>query len=353
VNSALSGRHPGDDLLADLAAEVLPETQARTIEAHVIGCARCADLLSDAESVRRLLVTDDPGPMPLEVLARIEAALQAEAAARAAGGDHLDARGPGVPAGPLHSVPPTGPDAPWGNDWADGTGVQGAVPGAAPTRLDRPGRVARSVRPGGSGPRNRRDARPERPAGFLQRKAGVLLGAAAALVVVGATGVVLSQLGGGNATTAASMTGEAAPGGAAASSPSAGGFADVRYLTSRSQYTTGNLAARAREVLLPAADGPGEARTATRTAAVAPSAATSVTIGPAQALRDSKRLSACIGGLDRDVVPVAVDFAMFQNREAAIVLLPGRDGGYEVWAVDPTCGPDGDGVLGFSTLPAP
>jgi len=350
VNSALPGRHPGDDLLADLAAEVLPETQARTIEAHVIGCPRCAELLSDAESVRRLLVTDDPGPMPPEVLARIESALQAEAAARAAGGDHLDGRGPGAPAAPVHATPPAGPQAPWGRDWADGTGVQDPVPDASPTRLDRPGRVARSVRPGGSGPRNRRDARPDRPAGFLQRRAGVLLGAAAALVLVSATGVVMSQLGGDGSTTSASMSGGPASDEAAAA-PSTGGFADVRFTTSRSEYTSQNLAAQARKVLQQNFDA-SQPRSATRTVA-SPSAFASVTGGPAQALRDSDRLSACIKGLDRDVVPVAVDFSTFQDREAAIILLPGPGGGYEVWAVDPTCGPDGDGVLAFSTLPAP
>src|SRR4051794_37686220 len=74
---AMPGRHPDDDLLADLAADVLPVDQAREVEAHVLACDRCASLLSDAEHVRGLLLADDAGPVPPEIWTRIEAALQA------------------------------------------------------------------------------------------------------------------------------------------------------------------------------------------------------------------------------------------------------------------------------------
>ncbi|GLY14081.1 hypothetical protein Kisp01_10970 [Kineosporia sp. NBRC 101677] len=71
--------HPEDELLADLAADVLPVDAARQVEAHVLTCARCSQVLSDAESVRTLLRQAPREAMPPQVMARLE---QAFAAAR-------------------------------------------------------------------------------------------------------------------------------------------------------------------------------------------------------------------------------------------------------------------------------
>jgi len=82
VSSAVPERHPDQDQLADLAAEVLPREVARSIEAHVMGCRLCEGLLADAERVRRLLFTEDPGPMPDAVWARLQTGLTAESGRR-------------------------------------------------------------------------------------------------------------------------------------------------------------------------------------------------------------------------------------------------------------------------------
>ena len=83
MSSAVPERHPDQDQLADLAAEVLPREVARSIEAHVMGCRLCEGLLADAERVRRLLFTEAPGPMPDAVWARLETGLVAESGRRA------------------------------------------------------------------------------------------------------------------------------------------------------------------------------------------------------------------------------------------------------------------------------
>lgn len=69
--------HPEDELLADLAADVLPIDVARQVEAHVIGCARCSQVLSSAESISALIRQAPPETMPPQVRARLEQALAA------------------------------------------------------------------------------------------------------------------------------------------------------------------------------------------------------------------------------------------------------------------------------------
>jgi anti-sigma factor ChrR (cupin superfamily) len=61
---ARSREHPDPDLLADLAAEVLPEDLARRVETHVVGCESCADRLAEAEGIRGLLRRQEVPTLP-------------------------------------------------------------------------------------------------------------------------------------------------------------------------------------------------------------------------------------------------------------------------------------------------
>jgi len=132
TSDGTAGVHPDLNALADLAADVLPVDEARTVEAHVISCPDCADLLADSERIRPLLLADDIGPMPDDVWERISDTLAEEASARSA------LQGPPVPVAPV--------PAPSGGPWDDHWSVHDDVPG-----VHTPGRPTASgsqTRPG-------------------------------------------------------------------------------------------------------------------------------------------------------------------------------------------------------------
>jgi hypothetical protein len=84
--------------------------------------------------------------------------------------------------------------------------------------------------------------------------------------------------------------------------------------------------------------------------AAGPSAAASAS-APAvqgQLLRSPTALQACLAAIGAaQVQPVAVDLARYAGREAAIIVLPGDGGGYDVWVVARDCRADSDGALDF------
>jgi hypothetical protein len=371
VTSAVPGRHPDDDVLADLAAEVLPEVEARVIEAHVIGCPRCADLLGDAERMRRLLLSRDPGPMPDDVLHRIEAALRAEAASRSAG--YTGPVAPSAGASRVAADPARGGGGrtPW-----DDTGTWAATaPLPLPTGTSSsPGSPSRPSRPAGRshGPvRSRRDVRGESAARGPGRRRGPLLAAAAAVVIAGGLGTLaFTDLLPGSSSDATTALESRASSGAAA----AGGGAAVPYATTGTRYTESRLATQVRALVA----RPGATAGASGTAdegeeesegqaasggGASPGPTTAVTrsltppapaVGPGGAsspLSDPARLRECLAAVGASgAQPVRVDLATYEGREAAIIVLPARDGGYEVWAVSPDCGPAGDGLLKFQVV---
>ncbi len=72
---------------------------------------------------------------------------------------------------------------------------------------------------------------------------------------------------------------------------------------------------------------------------------------PGQLLRSGPALQACLAAIDAGSArPVAVDLATYQGREAAVIVLPAVNGGYEVWVVSRTCRPGADGTLAYRVI---
>lgn len=451
-----SSMHPDVNALADLAADVLPVEEARAVEAHVIQCPDCADLLADSERIRPLLLSDDVGPMPDDVWGRLSGVLAEESAARAALGGHV------VPMAPV----PAPSSAPWDEHWQVEGGAQPADqsdtqwwaaqqdgwdrspldPGVAPAaaadptvrdqhvpsagsdasplvrrrrdgeeRLDQAGRdrtfdatevwdsfdlrdrnvppaagtpsggpsegddatglmrVARPVadlspagttdrpsettstlsalgggrvsglrRPGRAGGPSRRDVRDSSRAengmaGRLRtlatgRRAPMLAAAAGVVVAVGLGGFAWNALSGDGQTTT--------PGGEDVALPSIAPVSAPVLVTGKN-YSEAGLADEAKALVKDAkGKKPGLA-----------SAAANVQLGNS-AIAQPKVLAQCLDALSATgQTPVAVDLAQYKNREAAIIVLTGQDGGYEVWAVSRDCGSGDEATLQFVAVP--
>src|SRR4051794_36087607 len=264
----MPGRHPDDDQLADLAADVLPVDQARAVEAHVLACDRCASLLSDAERVRGLLLADDAGPVPPEIWSRIEAALQAASPTSTSPTSPTSSSPPVLG----ERAPPPPPPAPVEQR------VDAAGPGSwdGPDPLDDPDDWTTAARPvaasrSRSGPgiptgSVRRLSTPRRgtPPERRRRPAPLLLVAAAAVVLAMAVGAVRLVRSGGDATaalqggsSAGTASGSAAVGAAGAADAAAG----AALTRSNREYTSSTLATGARSLV--AALGRGQAGTVT------------------------------------------------------------------------------------------
>jgi hypothetical protein len=97
---------------------------------------------------------------------------------------------------------------------------------------------------------------------------------------------------------------------------------------------------------------PNDSRAADESAApkaAGPSpAAASAPAVQGQLLRSPAALQACLAAIGAaQVQPVAVDLARYAGREAAIIVLPGDGGGYDVWVVARDCRAKSDGALDF------
>jgi hypothetical protein len=373
----MPNEHPDHDLLADLAAEVLPDDLAERVQTHVIGCPSCAALLAEAEGIRSLLRQLEPDPMPDAVLDRLERALVVARQEDLSEGGPAESR----PAqsrpvgtsqtGPIEArrPPPTGSfptssiatgrrisrsrpaaGASTGGAGGPSTGLIGAI-GAdkgQPSRLSRMSRPAQ---------RARRQALEEQRADRPSRLGPLLKVAAAVLVVAGAGALTLHFATGGssgdNTASSASDSGKSAEvKGAPVLAPvqstgtnyaRAALKTQVKGLVSASQKLTASGGQAA---------GSGTAKSQADTATNAPRAAVQSPQSPqGQLLRTAAGLQGCLNAIGADQPPVAVDLARYAGQEAAIIVLPADGGGYEVWVVARDCRPGNDGSLAVVTVP--
>lgn len=308
--------HLDADVLADYREGLLSRRRSARISTHLTRCARCSSLDAGLAEVSALLASAPSPTMPAHLVARLENALAAEAAARAATTGSETA-------GPGHGVP--GP----------ANGVAGTANGATPGPAGDPDRR----RPWGPVWR-----RPDRPARSPQRRTG-LLGAAAviaAILVVGGYGLVKLARPGGSSPSASSGTASQHSGSPSSGSRGVPGSpaeqagpnaiaplptGKLHLTASGTDYQPGTLARQVTSVLgMRAFIGvPG------------PTASSSASPGSASSGTEDQ-LRACVTQITGGIPPRLVDQARFQGRPATIIVQAAATGRpQQVWVVGPAC----------------
>jgi hypothetical protein len=352
--------HPNHDLLADLAAEVLPDDLAGHVQDHVLSCALCAGLLADAESVRAMLLQVEPEQMPDEILVRLERAMltarredEAAAAADSSETRTLTRMPLGAEAGradPGRKIGRSGP--------ATGRIAASAATGSMATSGPKTSRLSRMSAPAQSARRQAiEEQKADRPSRFA-RLAPVLKIAAVVLVAVGAGAGALQLRGPDSGATDSAST--AASGSAPLVAAVQSTTTDYAKKTLPTQVET--LISNSQKLLLQGAAKPS-ADKSEREAATAPDVAAKSADAKApsepkplassaagqvqgQLLRTPAALQACLTAIGAGgAQPVAVDLARYAGREAAIIVLPADGGGYDVWVVARDCRPGNDGTI--------
>ncbi|MFI7236231.1 anti-sigma factor family protein [Streptomyces cyaneofuscatus] len=94
-----TAQHPEVSEISDLTEGLLTSSRAEEIRDHLAECELCAEVRDSLEEVRELLgALPDPGPMPEDIAARIDAALAAEARPGSPADEAAaDSRGTAVP----------------------------------------------------------------------------------------------------------------------------------------------------------------------------------------------------------------------------------------------------------------
>ncbi|MDQ1290058.1 MAG: hypothetical protein QG622_3624 [Actinomycetota bacterium] len=197
----------------------------------------------------------------------------------------------------------------------------------------RAGRTVRSVQ-------SRRDARTETNEKPPWRRPKVLAGLVAA-------GIAVLGLGGLGIVT---LLSDDSSDGLSAADALPGAVAHSVLRSSGTEYTASTLVAQVK-VLLSGASPAAPTVSGKPAASAKPVPAPTVTPKPGT-VTDPKQLQSCLGALgERSRSPVAVDLARYQGREAAVIVLPGVNGGYDVWVVARDCRPGGEGHLAYKSIP--
>lgn len=285
VGDWVDGGHLTAEALADLDEGLLAEDRAASAQRHVDGCDRCRGTSADLTSIRATLrAGSDPGPMPADVVARIEAALM-----------------PGR-AGPAATVTPFGPRA--GN--------------AQP-------------------PQHRR----RWPVRALQVAAVLLVGSGTALAFQ-------LPFGGSGNDASVTADSAAPEGGQESADATARGSDPVPLTASGRDYTAAELPEAARELLSGASPYDREAADSALEAAPAPTGAQAPPEIAADARPDRDRVEpataaadSCARSLDQPVRPLAIDVARYQGQPAWLVIFPDGEGagGLSVYVTDVGCPP--------------
>ena len=307
--------HADAETLAAFREELLSRRKAARVSAHLAACPRCAGLDAQLTEVTALLTRSAAPPMPEALTARIETAIAAEAAARAA-------------------------------TTTDGAAADATVAAGAAGA----GSHARNGAAGSPGQRAGRPARP--PAGARRAVLALRVAAVTAAVAVvagGGYGVVRLVSGNSTAGTAASERAPVSEPKAAAPGMSAGGSGSAaigvsgsmasypRVVSSGTNYQPGQLKAQVTAVL-----------TRSRQHAATGAGPTL----PAPANGPSARSPACVAQVTGGKRPLLVDLAKYQGRPATIIVVPGqRPGTLRALVVAGECTTPASRVLATVTLP--
>lgn len=324
------GYHPTDDLLADLAAEVLPPDEAHEVQTHVQSCQICLNGLSDAEVVRSALLQVPVDPMPDDVVQRLLDVVMIESDARSGA-----VSSPRPPAGPAGYGRPdrsefdetaqfTSVFAPAkGADLVEQEGALAASAAAREARWSEGGAQRPLVRPTLRRPRG---VPAPRRSGMALRVFGL---AATALVVVGAGTYALHTGLLGGSGSASSGAAEAVRSTAAADTT-----VEAVQMASGTAYTADGLADAAAELL------------ETSTRPDAGSEASEVANGSPLATADG--IATCLEAVGTTGGTVmTVDYATYDGAQAAVLLVSLDGSTYQAWVVSPQCGTGSQAALDY------